>query len=174
MVPLKIALQWQVQSQFAGFYMALEQGYFQEAGLDVTLIHAGVKRPTAAMLADGSVQAGTMMLADAMVADLPVVLLLQLVQHSNLALVAWKGMGIEKPSDLNGQRVSLWKDSFSLAIDAFFLAHDLKPEILPQYRSIELFLQHGVAAASVMRYSPGNKIRRLSRKEEKFSSFPVP
>lgn len=157
-LPVKIALQWQPQSQFAGYYMALEQGYFRQAGLDVTLVHASVENTSKDMLASGRVQAATMMLADAMAADMPMVQLLQLFQQSNLALVAWKSSGVETPSDLNGKRISLWQDIFSLGINAFMRTHAISFEPVPQYRSIELFLRHGVAATSAMEYNELNRI----------------
>jgi signal transduction histidine kinase/CheY-like chemotaxis protein/HPt (histidine-containing phosphotransfer) domain-containing protein len=38
---VSIQLQWRHQWQFAGFYAALAQGYYREAGLDVTLLEGG-------------------------------------------------------------------------------------------------------------------------------------
>ena len=31
--------QWTAQAQFAGYYAALEQGFYQEEGLDVNILH---------------------------------------------------------------------------------------------------------------------------------------
>ena len=41
---VRLQLRWHHQFQFAGYYMALQQGYYQQAGLDVSIIaaHAGV------------------------------------------------------------------------------------------------------------------------------------
>src|SRR5262245_49255225 len=36
--PVRLQLKWRHQFQFAGFYAALEKGYYREAGFDVTLI----------------------------------------------------------------------------------------------------------------------------------------
>ena len=38
---VSVQLKWFHQFQFAGFYAALEQGYFPQAGLNVTLIEGG-------------------------------------------------------------------------------------------------------------------------------------
>ena len=35
--PVNLRLKWKHQFQFAGYYAALEKGYYQEAGFDVTL-----------------------------------------------------------------------------------------------------------------------------------------
>lgn len=156
--PVRIALQWQPQSQFAGYYMALKQRFYREAGLDVTLVHADIERSSAAMLADGSADAGSLMLADALVSARPIVQLAQWFQHSHLALVAWKDMGIEQPGDLDSRPVSLWQGSFSLAFEAFLQKYAVAPERIPQYGSIQLFLRRGVAATAAMEY---NEINRL-------------
>ncbi len=36
--PIKVRLQWKHQFEFAGFYAALEKGYYKDAGLDVELL----------------------------------------------------------------------------------------------------------------------------------------
>jgi PAS domain S-box-containing protein len=40
LAPVTLQLKWQHQFQFAGYYAAIEQGYYKDAGLDVTLIPA--------------------------------------------------------------------------------------------------------------------------------------
>ncbi|CAN8139155.1 polar amino acid transport system substrate-binding protein [uncultured Thiomicrorhabdus sp.] len=37
LVPVSVQLSWQHQFEFAGFYAAIQQGYYRQAGLDVTL-----------------------------------------------------------------------------------------------------------------------------------------
>ncbi len=41
LVPITLYLQWYHQFQFAGYYAALEQGYYRDAGLDVSIIEGG-------------------------------------------------------------------------------------------------------------------------------------
>ena len=45
--------QWTPQSQFAGYYAALENGYYAEAGLDVTIKHPTASYSSMNMLKDG-------------------------------------------------------------------------------------------------------------------------
>ena len=169
-LPVRIALQWQPQSQFAGYYMALKQGYYREAGLDVTLLHADIANSAGAMLASGRAEAGSLMLADAIVsvaqvkkqdqaADaLPLVQLAQLFQYSHLTLVAWKDMGVNVPSDLDERPVSLWQGGFSLVFEAFLQKYGISPIRIPQYSSIQLFLKRGVAATAAMEYNEINHL----------------
>lgn len=39
--PIKLQLRWTHQFQFAGYYVAKEQGYFADAGFDVELLPGG-------------------------------------------------------------------------------------------------------------------------------------
>ena len=39
---VKLQLQWVAQAQFAGYYAAVEQGYYEEEGLDVEIVEGGV------------------------------------------------------------------------------------------------------------------------------------
>ena len=37
---VSVQLNWKHQFQFAGYYAAIEQGYYRDVGLDVTLLEA--------------------------------------------------------------------------------------------------------------------------------------
>src|SRR5690242_6029908 len=39
--PVKLQLKWHHQFQFAGYYAALQQGFYRDAGLDVQIIEGG-------------------------------------------------------------------------------------------------------------------------------------
>ena len=41
LTPVKLQLQWFAQAQFAGYYAALDQGFFEEEGLDVEILEGG-------------------------------------------------------------------------------------------------------------------------------------
>ena len=58
-VPVRVQLQWRHQWQFAGFYAALEQGYYAEAGLDVTLLEGGPAVDPLAAVLTGEAEFGT-------------------------------------------------------------------------------------------------------------------
>ena len=38
---VKLQLQWVTQAQFAGYYVALDKGYYKDEGLDVTILPGG-------------------------------------------------------------------------------------------------------------------------------------
>ena len=171
---LRLALQWLPQSQFAGYYLARDLGYYEDAGIPVTLLHSGPGPSSLDFLAEGKADFATLFLADAIVnADRPVALVnvAQFVRRSNLMLVAWKDMGIESPTDLDGRRVSYWPGVFSAAFKAFFKQHGIEPEESPQHHSINLFLNRGVAACAAMSYNEYHRIYQAGVDAERLTVF---
>ncbi len=149
-------LQWVPQSQFAGYYVAEEKGFYREAGVDLTLIRGGPERSEIEYLHSGRAQFATMFLTGALTyrdEGYPLVHVSQLFQHATTMLVGWKEQGIRTVEDLDGRRVSLWGADFRAPYLALFAIHDVQPKIIPQYYSINLFLRKGVAATAAMHYN---------------------
>ena len=94
---MRLQLKWRHQFQFAGFYTALEKGYYREAGFDVTIIPATPGTdPVEIVLkggADFGVASSELVLRYAK-GD-PVVVLASIFQHSPLALFVRRDAGIE-------------------------------------------------------------------------------
>ena len=107
--PVRLQLKWRHQFQFAGFYTALEKGYYREAGFDVTIIPATPGTdPVEIVLkggADFGVASSELVLRYAK-GD-PVVVLASIFQHSPLALFVRRDAGIETVHDLAGHKVAL-------------------------------------------------------------------
>ncbi|MDD4016313.1 MAG: ABC transporter substrate-binding protein [Kiritimatiellae bacterium] len=172
--PVRIALQWLPQSQFAGFYMALEKGRYREAGLDVVLLHTGPGPSSHDFLVQGKADFSTLFLADAVFGNgKPAALanVAQFSQRSNLLLVAWKDMGIEKPADLDGRTVSYWQSAFSMAFDVFFRQQHIRPVAIPQHYSVNLFLKRGVAACAAMTYNEYHRIYQAGVDYDRLTVF---
>ena len=53
--PAKVSLQlqWVTQGQFAGYFAAVDQGFYKDAGLDVTILEGGVDIVPQTVLAQG-------------------------------------------------------------------------------------------------------------------------
>lgn len=51
--PVVLQLQWVAQAQFAGYYAAVDQGYYADEGLDVTIQEAGTDTVPIDVLAAG-------------------------------------------------------------------------------------------------------------------------
>ena len=116
---VSLQFKWSHAFQFAGYYAALEQGYYREAGLDVRLLEAGPGLDPLESVLSGQAQygVGTSSLLLARAAGQPVVVLAVVFQHSPLVLVARQDLtrpGTQGIHDLVGKRVMIEPQSDEL------------------------------------------------------------
>ncbi|MFA5257270.1 MAG: ABC transporter substrate-binding protein [Opitutales bacterium] len=180
--PVSIVLQWDHQSQFAGYYMALDKGFYEKEGLDVTIIRGGPDVRPCEMLAAGKAQFCTTMLSTALEkreGGMPLVLVSQIINRSNFEVVAWKKPDkaasalILQPDDLNGRSMTVWKDDFRLPFMTFLDVNNIKMRVLPQYYSLSLFINHGVDACSAMHYNEYHWLLQHGVDPEDLTVFPL-
>lgn len=111
LTPVKLQLQWFAQSQFAGYYVAKEKGFFKDAGLDVTIVEGGADIVPQDVLAAGDV--------DFAISWVPKVLgsieqgakvtdVAQIFQRSGTLQISKKAAGITSPAQLKGKKVGSW------------------------------------------------------------------
>ncbi len=108
---VRLQLQWVTQSQFAGYYVALENGYYEEENLDVTILPGGPDIAPPQVLAGGGADAMLNWMPSALAArerGLPVVNIAQPFVRSGLMLTCWADAGIAEPADLAGHTVAHW------------------------------------------------------------------
>jgi NitT/TauT family transport system substrate-binding protein len=109
---VKLQLQWAPQAQFAGYFAAKEQGYFEAAGLDVTILDGG---PTVVPQQVGSAPDGPEFtiswvpkVLEAREAGSDLVDIAQIFQRSGTLSVSWKASNITKPADFKGKKIGVW------------------------------------------------------------------
>ena len=109
LTPIVFQLRWLHQFQFAGYYAAVEKGFYREAGFDVTLLEGSPKRnPIDEVLAGRALYAeGNSGILFRRLQGAPLVVLAAVFQHSPTVLLAKKDSGISTPQDLIGRRVML-------------------------------------------------------------------
>ena len=93
---IDLQLRWLPQFQFAGYYAAIEKGFYREEGLDVRL-HAGApdRQPVAEVLAGRAQYAeGNSEILLARLRGKPLVVLAAIFQHSPSVLLALRKSGI--------------------------------------------------------------------------------
>ena len=124
---IDLQLRWHHQFQFAGYYAAVEKGFYKEEGLDV-LIHAGdpAHQPVPEVLA-GHVQyaEGNSEVLYQRLLGKPLVALAAIFQHSPSVLLTRRDSGIESVHDLMGKRVML----MNMTEDADFLSMFLNEDV---------------------------------------------
>lgn len=166
--------QWTPQSQFAGYYAALENGYYAEAGLDVSIKHPTTSYSSMSMLQDGTADIITSELIQAMMTsddDIRLVNLLQTTQHSTLVLIS-RAPDVHRLSDLAGSRIGTWKVGFSeiphmideeqhLDIEwvkllnslNLYIAGAIDATLAKSYNELILFSMSGITPGSVLHFS---------------------
>lgn len=115
---ITLQLKWTHQFQFAGYYAALEKGFYREAGLDVHLKEATSDTDTIAEVISGDAEfgVGCSNLLSARGNGKPVVALAVIFQHSPYAIFTAKDKGIETLGDLAGKRIMLDDQSEELRV----------------------------------------------------------
>ncbi|MBR4298778.1 MAG: ABC transporter substrate-binding protein [Bacteroidales bacterium] len=166
--------QWTAQSQFAGYYAALENGYYAEAGLDVSIEHPTPSYSSLNMLKDGTSDIITSELIQAMMAaneNLRLVNLMQTTQHSTLVLVA-RAQNVKELADVAGCRIGTWKIGFSeiphmideeqfLDIEwikltnplNLYIAGAIDATLAKSYNELILFSMAGIKPGSILHFS---------------------
>ena len=157
---IKLQLQWLPQAQFAGYYVALDQGYFEEEGFEnVEIIPSGGDIVPQDALAAGEV--------DFAVAWVPKVLgtlesgveltnVAQVFQKSGTLQVSFAGDGVESVADFEGKRIGSWGFGNEWEIFAAMAAEGLDStsvSITTQDFSMNALLNGDVDAAQAMTYN---------------------
>ncbi|BBD07172.1 putative Diguanylate cyclase [Desulfovibrio ferrophilus] len=152
----KVVLQlcWDHQFQFAGYYAAKWQGYFDEAGLEVEIQSAYGKDGSFSRAID-AVAAGRAQFgvgaSDILVArdkGIPVVVLASIFQHSAAEIYVRKDSGIGGASDLTGKKlVRRPGDLFEVELQAMLRAEGVDPNSL-EYAPIKRGVRHYQQLAS--------------------------
>jgi diguanylate cyclase (GGDEF)-like protein len=107
--PVRLQLKWRHQYQFAGFYAALEKGYYREAGFAVTIIPGTPGTDPVETVLKGGADFGVASseLVVRYARGDPVVVLASIFQHSPLTLFVRRDAGIDTVHDLAGHKVAL-------------------------------------------------------------------
>jgi len=108
---VKLQLQWVAQAQFAGYYAAVDQGYYEDEGLDVEIVEGGADIVPQDVLSAGDV--------DYAISWVPKVLgsiekgatitnVAQIFERSATTQISFKKTGITSPADFKGRNVGSW------------------------------------------------------------------
>lgn len=111
LTPVSLQLQWTAQAQFAGYYAAVDQGFYRDEGLDVTIKEGGPDIVPQDALAAGDV--------DYAISWVPKVLgsieqganitdVAQIFERSATTQISFKDKNITSPADLKGKNVGSW------------------------------------------------------------------
>ncbi|MBA2701922.1 MAG: ABC transporter substrate-binding protein [Chloroflexi bacterium] len=175
MTAVSLQLQWAPQAQFAGYFAAAEQGFFEAEGLDVTIVPGG---PDVIPQAAGSAADGP----EFTISWVPKVLearegtppsdlvdIAQIFQRSGTLSVSWKDSNITKPTDFKGKKVGAWGFGNEFEVTAAAKKAGLNEgtdyEKVVQPFDMALLLQRQIDVAEAMIYNEYAQVLEASNPE---------
>ena len=158
--PVKLQLQWFTQAQFAGYFAAIEEGYYAAQCLDVTIVEGGVDIVPQQQLADGAVDFALSWVPKALAsreAGADIVNIAQIFQRSGTLQVSFKDAGITSPADFKGKKIGNWGYGNEFEIFAALTKAGLDPaadvELVQQQFDMAALLAGDIDAAEAMTYN---------------------
>ncbi len=158
--PVTAQMKWVAQAQFAGYYAALAEGFYDEECLDVTLNSGGPDLVPEQVVAGGQAQFGINFVPSLLSAreqGSNLVNIAQIFERSAMRQISWKDVGIESPADLKGRNVAVWfgGNEFELlaTLAKYGIDKDADLTLVQQPFDMNLLLERQVDAAAAMTYN---------------------
>lgn len=178
---LTLQLKWVTQAQFAGYYVAKDKGFYDEAGLDVTIKPGGPDVAPAQVLAGGGADVVIDWMPSALATrekGVPLVNIAQVFSKSGMMLTCRKDMGVNASGDFKGKTLGVWfygneypflswMDKLGLKIDG--TGADIT--VLKQGFNVDPILQKQAACVSTMTYNEYWQVIDAGLKPSELSVF---
>ncbi|WP_282610636.1 ABC transporter substrate-binding protein [Pelagibius sp. Alg239-R121] len=106
-----LQLKWVTQGQFAGYYVAKDKGFYEDAGLDVTIKPGGPDVAPPQVIAGGGADVVIDWMPSALASrekGVPLVNIAQIFKTSGMMLTCRKDSGITSPADFKGRTLGVW------------------------------------------------------------------
>jgi NitT/TauT family transport system substrate-binding protein len=106
-----LQLKWVTQGQFAGYYVAQDKGFYEDAGLDVTIKPGGPDVAPPQVIAGGGADVVIDWMPSALASrekGVPLVNIAQIFKTSGMMLTCRKDSGIKSPADFKGRTLGVW------------------------------------------------------------------
>jgi NitT/TauT family transport system substrate-binding protein len=157
---VKLQLQWVTQAQFGGYYAAVDQGFYKDAGLDVNIVEGGVDIPPQKTLASGAVDFAISWVPKALAereAGAKVTDIAQIFQRSGTLQVSFKEKNITTAADFKGKKIGNWGFGNEYEIFAALTKANLDPAkdvtLVQQNFDMNGLLSGDIDAAEAMTYN---------------------
>lgn len=165
---------WLPQAQFAGYYAALDQGFYAEKGLDVEIIHPSATINALTFLEEGQADIISLFLVSGLEAfrnGVDLVNIAQLSQHSAIMFVSKKESGIASIEDFQGKKLGIWMSGFQEVPQALMVERNIQPQWIPIMSTVNLFLLGGIDIMTVMWYNEYNQLYFSGIDPDELNSF---
>ena len=154
---VRLQLQWFAQSQFAGYYVAKDLGFYADQCLDVEILEGAVEIVPQQVLATGGAEFGLAWVPKALVsrdAGADIVNIAQVFERSPTLMVSWADSGITEPADWAGKKVGNWGFGNEFELTAAINKFDVQDvELVGQDFNMAALLNREIDAAEAMIYN---------------------
>ena len=158
-----LQLKWVTQAQFAGYYVAADQGFYEEEGLNVTIKPGGPDIAPPQVIAGGGADVIVEWMPAALAAreaGLPLVNIAQPFKSSGMMLTCRNDSGVTATEDFKGHTLGVWffgnEYPFLSWMSTLGIPTDGGPEgvtVLKQGFNVDPLLQKQAACISTMTYN---------------------
>ena len=157
---ITLQLQWFAQAEFAGYYAAVAQGFYEDLGLNVKLLQGSNEILPINVLDSGDADFALSWVPKGLVAreeGINAINIAQMSQRSGTLQVAFGDSGIDSVADLEGKRVGSWGFGNEFELLAGLRRSGLDPssdvEIVQQDLDMSALLNGDIDAAQAMIYN---------------------
>jgi NitT/TauT family transport system substrate-binding protein len=174
---LTLGLKWLPQAQFAGYYVALDRGYYKAERLDVTIKPGGPDPAPPQMLRSGAVDVAVDWMPSALAAreaGVAMVNIGQIFKRSGLWLTCRRDTGIRRPTDLKGRTIGVWYGGNEYPFLAWTAKVGLQPgemRLLKQGFDVDLLLSRQADCISTMSYNEYGQVRAAGLQRRALTVF---
>ncbi len=158
--PVSLQLKWVAQAQFAGYYAAQGEGYYDDECLEITINSGGPDLVPEQVVAGGQADFGINFVPSLLSAreqGTNLVNIAQVFERSAMREISWKDTGIQSPADLKGKKVAVWFGGNEFELLATLakagIDKDKDVELIQQPFDMNLLLERQVDAAAAMTYN---------------------
>lgn len=158
-----LQLKWVTQAQFAGYYVALDKGFYEEEGLNVTIKPGGPDIAPAQVIAGGGADVVLDWMPSALASrekGLDLVNIAQPYKSSGMMLTCRKDAGIATPADFPDKTLGVWFFGNEYPFLSWMSKLGLKTDgsaggvtVLKQGFNVDPLLQKQAACVSTMTYN---------------------
>ena len=160
LTPVKLQLQWFTQAQFAGYYAAQDQGFYEAMCLDVTILEGAVDIAPHVVLANGESDFAISWVSKALAGregGANIVDIAQIFQRSGTLQVSFKDKNITSAADFAGKNIGNWGYGNEFEIFAALTQAGLDPAkdvtLVQQQFDMAGLLAGDIDAAEAMTYN---------------------
>jgi len=158
-----LQLKWVTQAQFAGYYVALDNGFYKDEDLNVTIKPGGPDVAPAQVIAGGGADVVLDWMPSALASrekGLDLVNIAQPFKSSGMMLTCRKDAGVSSPADFAGKTLGVWFFGNEYPFLSWMSKLGLKTDgsdggvtVLKQGFNVDPILQGQAACVSTMTYN---------------------